>query len=433
MEKKTIGQFIAALRKANGMTQRELAEQLNVSDKAVSRWERDESAPDLSLIPVIAEIFGVTSDEILRGERVSYQEPASEKQSEKGKKQITLLLNKSKTRFQMFSLISLGIAGVGLLGAMICNFGFLRAQIGFFVGCIFLLAAVLCESIFLLTTLSSVHIEEAEEQALMACKGYIRKWFAGTVTAIGSVFAFCLPLITETWDTYMGLNMEYWFPMGLGYALIVAVVGALFILIMSASKKSALFVASEEDKAVIQSKLGFFKKVALVMLITFVVQCIVNIVAVECNYFAQGHVFKNYDDFVAFMETEAHEENYNENGDMTHVEIIDKVIIEETKESVTTESENINVNIPTNDYRDEDSVHYLQDKDGKVIAYTWRNETVSMIDYGLEKDGYLPITVYTSSQLRQGQLIVDDLVNPIFYIMYIVELVVGVYICIRKK
>ena len=58
MEKKTIGQFIAALRKASGMTQKQLSERLNVSDKAVSRWERDECAPDLSLIPVIAEIFG---------------------------------------------------------------------------------------------------------------------------------------------------------------------------------------------------------------------------------------------------------------------------------------------------------------------------------------------------------------------------------------
>ena len=59
MEKKTIGSFIAALRKANGMTQKELAEKLNVSDKSVSRWERDDGAPDLSVIPVIAEIFGV--------------------------------------------------------------------------------------------------------------------------------------------------------------------------------------------------------------------------------------------------------------------------------------------------------------------------------------------------------------------------------------
>ena len=69
MEKKTIGGFISALRKANGMTQKELANRLNVSDKTVSRWERDDGAPDLSIIPAIAEIFGVTCDELLRGER----------------------------------------------------------------------------------------------------------------------------------------------------------------------------------------------------------------------------------------------------------------------------------------------------------------------------------------------------------------------------
>ena len=53
MEKKTIGQFIAALRKANGMTQKQLSEKLTVSDKAVSRWERDECAPDLLQIQIL--------------------------------------------------------------------------------------------------------------------------------------------------------------------------------------------------------------------------------------------------------------------------------------------------------------------------------------------------------------------------------------------
>ncbi|MEG0306261.1 MAG: helix-turn-helix transcriptional regulator, partial [Oscillospiraceae bacterium] len=66
MERKSIGSFIAVLRKANGLTQKDLAEKLNVSDKSVSRWERDDGAPDLSLVPVIAEIFGVTCDELLR-------------------------------------------------------------------------------------------------------------------------------------------------------------------------------------------------------------------------------------------------------------------------------------------------------------------------------------------------------------------------------
>ena len=67
MGKRTIGSFISVLRRAQGWTQRDLAEKLCVSDKAVSRWERDESAPDLSLLPLIADLFGITVDELLRG------------------------------------------------------------------------------------------------------------------------------------------------------------------------------------------------------------------------------------------------------------------------------------------------------------------------------------------------------------------------------
>ena len=69
MEQKAMGEFIAALRKANGLTQKQLAEKLNVSDKSVSRWECGDGAPDLALIPVLAEVFGVTCDELLRGAR----------------------------------------------------------------------------------------------------------------------------------------------------------------------------------------------------------------------------------------------------------------------------------------------------------------------------------------------------------------------------
>ena len=94
MARKSIGEFISALRKANGMTQKQLAEKLNVSDKAVSRWERDESAPDLSLIPVIAEIFGVTSDEILRGERKNQDnEDFTPQSNARVEKQIEHLIN----------------------------------------------------------------------------------------------------------------------------------------------------------------------------------------------------------------------------------------------------------------------------------------------------------------------------------------------------
>ena len=57
MEKKTLGSFLSALRRAQGLTQQEVADRLAVSNKAVSRWERDEAMPDILLLPAIADLF----------------------------------------------------------------------------------------------------------------------------------------------------------------------------------------------------------------------------------------------------------------------------------------------------------------------------------------------------------------------------------------
>lgn len=75
MEKKTLGSFLSALRRAQGLTQQEVADRLAVSNKAVSRWERDEAMPDILLLPAIADLFGVTVDELLRGERMREAPP----------------------------------------------------------------------------------------------------------------------------------------------------------------------------------------------------------------------------------------------------------------------------------------------------------------------------------------------------------------------
>lgn len=82
MEKRNLGAFLAALRREKGWTQKELAELLHVSDKTVSRWERDESVPDLFLVPEIARLYGITSDELLRGKMV----PDAREQSENRKR-----------------------------------------------------------------------------------------------------------------------------------------------------------------------------------------------------------------------------------------------------------------------------------------------------------------------------------------------------------
>ena len=57
--------MIQELRKGKGMTQLELAGKMNVTDKAVSKWERGLSYPDTASLPALAEILGVSVDELM--------------------------------------------------------------------------------------------------------------------------------------------------------------------------------------------------------------------------------------------------------------------------------------------------------------------------------------------------------------------------------
>ena len=189
MERKSIGSFIAVLRKANGLTQRELADKLCVSDKAVSRWERDETAPDLYLIPVIAEIFGVTSDELLRGERAGESAPPNEKQNEKTERQIKTVLKTARTKFLTKTLVCALIAVVGLLAAMLCNFAFYRAELGFYVGLIFFASAAVIEIIFAILAFSWLDAEEFEGERLAETRKYIIKKTEAVIFLALALFA----------------------------------------------------------------------------------------------------------------------------------------------------------------------------------------------------------------------------------------------------
>ena len=63
----TIGKRIALLRKEKGLTQEELATHMGVSPQAVSKWENDQTCPDISALPKLARLLGVTVDELLEG------------------------------------------------------------------------------------------------------------------------------------------------------------------------------------------------------------------------------------------------------------------------------------------------------------------------------------------------------------------------------
>lgn len=78
--KSIIAENITALRKGSSMTQIELAERLNYSDKAISKWERGESVPDITVLKTIADMFGVTVDYLLVREHISEDQELSEEE-----------------------------------------------------------------------------------------------------------------------------------------------------------------------------------------------------------------------------------------------------------------------------------------------------------------------------------------------------------------
>ena len=96
MDAKKTGAYLAALRKARGMTQQEAAEQLGVSNKTVSKWENGAGLPDITVLPALAELYGVTADDILAGETLRGRPAETE-----GPARRRLLLVRLRTRFDV--------------------------------------------------------------------------------------------------------------------------------------------------------------------------------------------------------------------------------------------------------------------------------------------------------------------------------------------
>ena len=76
MDAQKTGKLINYLRSKKSLTQKQLAEKINVSDKAVSKWERGDGCPDVALLPALAEVLETDVDSLLKGELSSQAAPA---------------------------------------------------------------------------------------------------------------------------------------------------------------------------------------------------------------------------------------------------------------------------------------------------------------------------------------------------------------------
>lgn len=122
MEQQMIGKFILTCRKEKGLTQMQLAEKLNITNRAISKWETGKSMPDVSLMLDLCNILGITVNELLSGERIAmenYQERAEENLME-------LQSKKEKVQREYNSILKILIAAFSLLFVlnMVLNYFF---------------------------------------------------------------------------------------------------------------------------------------------------------------------------------------------------------------------------------------------------------------------------------------------------------------------
>lgn len=423
MEQKTIGGFLAALRKANGMTQRELAEQLNVSDKAVSRWERDESAPDLSLIPVIAELFGISCDELLRGERRSPADRLEETTDKKAQKQRKYLLASSLSRSRNRSLLSAALALTGLIAAMICNFGFLRAYIGFFVSCVFYLGAGIAQAIVLSSALFSVSDENFQSTDVAGYKRTVIRHARRTFCLTAILLGFCLPLLILPKNTHMGLTGSSWVLCGLIFAGFTSLI--LFVVCRFVNRRliqNGTYVLTEKQKLAFDHNHHLLRRcvtaLLICMTITGLAQLLLNF-TMDATSLAPTMRFDDYESFVTFMEQDV--DTYIYNGTV-HTPVPDS--------SVTYYDQY------GNEISEEEALYReLTLADGTVVcSYYDRNDSVCHIRYSTEQNGsLLPITVITYDALYTGEQRLD-LINGAFAMFYGLQIgMAALCYCLRRK
>lgn len=388
MEKKTIGSFIAILRRANGLTQKELADKLGISDKAVSRWERDETAPDISLLPALAEILGVTTDELLRGER-STESLAAARISEKSEKQMKALLKNTRTKLYTRTLICILIAIGGLFAAMICNSVFYRMLLGFIVACVFSATSVVLEMIFSYLSRNSINDEDIGIDAIAETRKYIIKKETLVFYINAVVLAFCLPLVIAG-ENYAGVDISSWFVLGGIFALVAAGICALAnILVDIHAEKNGIYdVAKVNEKRRKRARIFGIPALSLckVFVPIFLVVLVVQIFCMSCfdtYYFMEksgGTEWNDTEEFLEYIETPVEssyfQTSYKGVGVSTMITEVVAIPSDGDKE-----------------YQYPRTV--LLDKNGYVMfEFEYRNQNVYQVISSDSEDG-LPIITYT--------------------------------------
>lgn len=119
MDNVQTGKLIAELRRKQGLTQQQLADKLNLSNKTISKWESGSGSPDISNLPVLAEALGISVDELLGGKLNEPKLDTGTHKDDSPRKELT------PTQKMEISIAALAASIGAILGILAYNFGWL--------------------------------------------------------------------------------------------------------------------------------------------------------------------------------------------------------------------------------------------------------------------------------------------------------------------
>lgn len=424
VEKKTIGKFISALRRANGMTQKELGEKLFVSDKTVSRWECDESTPELSLIPVIAEIFGITTDELLRGERNNQDkellrtEEDISKEKAKSDKQFNRMLDLKSRKYKNLTLISFGITFLGIITAAVINLGFSKGLIAFCVATVLFVTSEICQICFTINARITPDEDDDTytEKIQKTNTSFVKTAVIISFLNIAALF-FCLPLVTLIDGANFGLVFTSWLGYGLLFSafafLFFSIVYALFI--RKALADNGIVTLDENHKEKTEKKRKLLHKILIISLSIFIVLYVALIIlnSIDVYDYTEKILFDTCEEFKAFVEND-YDKWYAEGyEDLGNFEIDIEYHLPETEDTVIlTPNE-----IPGEEYELFKEYEKIYSYDGELICeYYYNPNLYEKIIFG-EHNDKTPITVVTSQAYHDAWSTFNDIRSWIEFFM----------------
>lgn len=435
MEKKSLGAFIARLRKEKGLTQKQLAELLNVSDKTVSHWECDETSPDISLLSELAGNLGVTVDELLNGEKkadcpnfTSYSQPfKGEGFFDKVSKKTSSFFYKIKDgdisyRYRYFCLAS-------LVGATI--------------------SAVAILTVALSTLLSARFFASRTMVSIIVLIGSLWTVALSMLFTLGGRFLFSKKLIPDSTDTpiektYIYKSNKVTFnnlllvfsvfplaltgidilPVGINFAVTILLMLVLRIILIVVLTKKGIFGRNEKEMLLI-------KKSSL-CLILLAVGAGIHLFAVEVYHpTPENMIFYSAEEFKAYMETPKDKPEYANRSDITAVCTMAVPTLNESFYENNTD-ENSVVQAPP---QEEDFVptDTIIDRTGKtVVSFKLLNNEVYTYSY-LESEGTFHVITYEARLKQQDTLIFIEDGSGILMHLYYAAVIAGCFACYLKQ